>query len=143
MDLSQHFTLEELTASADHPDIPNQPTPTIAANLVKTANLLEEVRALLGGHPISVSSGYRSPALNAAVGGVADSAHLVGYAADFECAAFGDPLAICRAISASAIVFDQLIEEGTWTHISADPRARRMVLTKDGAGGYRAGLPPT
>ena len=141
MDLSPHFTLEEMTASSRHPDIPNTPSAEIAAHLVVTANLLEQVRDILGGHPITVSSGYRCPALNAAVGGVPNDAHEHGFAADIECPAFGPPIAICRALVASGLVFDQLIEEGTWTHISADPRARRMVLTKAAGGGYVAGLP--
>ena len=140
MQLTPHFSLEELTASSAHPSIPNEPDPEIVAALAVTAGLLEQVRALLG-HPISVSSGYRSPALNAAVGGVSNSAHLHGFAADFECPAFGTPLAVCRALAASDLKWDQLIEEGTWVHISTDPRMRQMVLTKNPAGGYREGLP--
>ena len=140
-DLSSHFTVEEMTATS-HQGIDNTPAPGIIAALTKTAALLEQVRTFLGGRPISISSGYRCPALNAAVGGVSDSAHLYGYGADFECPSFGDPLAICRALAAANIIWDQLIEEGTWVHISSDPRARRQILTKNPAGGYQQGLPP-
>jgi putative chitinase len=87
-----------------------------------------------------VSSGYRGRALNRAVGGSRTSAHLSGHAVDFNCYGFGDPLAVCRAIAGSDLAFDQLIEEGSWVHISFDPRMRRQVLTHRPDGGYRLGL---
>jgi putative chitinase len=74
------------------------------------------------------------------VGGAATSAHLIGRAVDFTCYGFGDPPAVCRALAEANIGFDQLIEEGTWCHISFDPRMRRQVLTRR-AGGYGLGLP--
>ncbi|MFI4966717.1 MAG: hypothetical protein ACHP9T_15280, partial [Caulobacterales bacterium] len=46
-----------------------------------------------------------------------------------------------RALAGSGIAFDQVIEEGTWTHISFDPRLRRQVLTRREGGGYGLGLP--
>ena len=54
---------------------------------------------------------------------------------------FAAPLGICRVIAGSALKFDQLIEEGTWVHISFAPAMRRQVLTKNPAGGYYRGLP--
>ena len=111
------------------------------AALRTTAARMEAVRRLLGERVISVSSGYRCPALNKAVGGARTSAHLTGRAVDFNCYGFGDPLAVCRALAASEIAFDQVIEEGTWTHISFDPRLRRQVLTRRPGGGYGLGLP--
>lgn len=141
MDLTPHFTLAEMTASSAHPDIPNDPSAEIIAHLGATAALMERVRQVLGNQPITVSSGYRSPALNAAVGGVPNDAHEQGWGCDFECPAFGAPLTICRALAGSGLVWDQLIEEGTWVHLSADPRARGQVLTKAPGGGYRVGLP--
>ena len=67
-----------------------------------------------------------------------DSAHIDGYAADFVCPSFGTPADIARAIVASGLVFDQCIQEGTWVHISFDPRARQQALTATfGAGGAR------
>lgn len=101
---------------------------------------MEAVRRLLGDQVITVSSGYRSPALNRAVGGARRSAHLTGHAVDFNCYGFGAPRAVCRAVAGSDLAFDQLIEEGTWVHISFDPRLRRQVLTKRAGGGYALGL---
>ncbi|KVE34452.1 D-Ala-D-Ala carboxypeptidase family metallohydrolase [Burkholderia sp. BDU5] len=132
--LTMHFTLEEMIASdtARRRGIDNTPSATVAANLRRTAETLERVRDLLGGRPVNVTSGYRAAALNRAVGGVPNSAHLTGLAADFTCPKFGSPLDICRAISASVIEFDQLIQEGTWVHIGLAPagaKPRRQVLT--------------
>jgi len=67
------------------------------------------------------------------------SAHVLGFACDFICPAFGTPLEICKAIEASGIRFDQLIEEGTWVHLSIDPRMRQQVLTMRN-GKYSTGL---
>lgn len=119
--LSQNFWLSELTASdtADRLGISNQPDPLALANLFKTAELLEQVRKLLGGNAILVSSGFRGQALNAAVGGSKTSDHMRGEAADFRCPGYGSPLDVCRAIAASKIKFGQLIWEfERWVHIS-------------------------
>jgi hypothetical protein len=137
--LSAHFALEELTAT-EHRGFDNTAPTDVVATLRETAARMEGVRRLLGDRVISVSSGYRCRALNRAVGGSRTSAHLTGHAVDFNCYGFGDPLAVCRAIAESDLAFDQLIEEGTWCHVSFDPRLRRQVLTKR-AGGYGLGLP--
>ena len=141
MNLTPHFTLEELTASqsAARLGLDNTPPPEMVDALKRTAQLLEEVRALLG-RPVLVSSGYRAPAVNRAVGGAANSAHMLGCAADFSCPSFGSPLDICRAIARSDIAFDQLIHEfRAWVHIAWAPSPRRQVLTTDAAG-TRSGL---
>lgn len=138
--LSPHFALEELTATS-HRDLDNTPSPTIVTALTGTALRMEAVRDLLASSAIHINSGYRSPAVNHAVGGVPDSAHLSGYACDFICPSFGAPLDICRHLAASRIEFDQIIEEGTWVHVSFAPTMRREVLTKQVGGGYRPGLP--
>lgn len=137
--LTAHFALEELTRTL-HREIDNRPPPDVVATLQGTAERMEEVRQALGDRVISVSSGYRCPALNRAVGGAKTSAHLSGHAVDFNCYGFGDPKAVCRAIAGSPIAFDQLIEEGSWVHLSFDPRLRRQVLTKRPGGGYARGL---
>lgn len=138
--LTAHFSLEELTRSsvATRKNIDNAPPENIIARLRTLAQGLEEVRGLLQLHnaPMLIDSGYRCEALNAAVGGSKTSAHVQGYAADFICPAYGSPLAIVKAIAASKLEFDQIIQEGTWVHISFDPRTRRQVLTAHfGAGG--------
>lgn len=136
--LSPHFTLGEFTESdiATRKGITNAPTPDVLAKLRQTASGMEQVRALLG-HPITITSAYRSAALNTAVGGSAKSAHVEGWAVDFKCPAFGSPLEIARAIAASEIFqdVDQLIHEyGRWVHISFDPRKRGQALTISARG---------
>ena len=133
--------LEELTATQQR-GLSNDPPPPVLTRLTETARILETVRALLGNRPILVTSGYRSPEVNRAVGGSATSAHMRGEAADFICPAFGTPREICRAIAASDLRFDQLIEEnGRWVHLGLGGRWRRQVMTYEG-GRYRAGLRP-
>jgi hypothetical protein len=103
---------------------------------------MQEVRDLIGA-PIHISSGYRSPMVNAAVGGSRSSQHTQGLACDFTAPFFGTPLQICRAIVASKLTFDQLIQEGGWVHISFSAKPRRSVLTavfKGGAVSYKPGL---
>jgi len=130
----------ELCAT-QHREFDNTPPPEVVGTLRNTAARMEGVRRLLGDRVISVSSGYRSRALNRAVGGARTSAHLTGHAVDFNCYGFGDPIAVCRALAGSGMAFDQIIEEGTWVHISFDPRMRRQVLTRRPGGGYGLGLP--
>lgn len=136
--LSPHFSLEELTTT-QHRRLGNTPPPDVTATLRRTAECMEGVRRLLGDRVITVTSGYRSPSVNRAVGGAKKSAHLTGHAVDFCCYGFGDPRRVCQAIAGSSIIFDQLIEEGSWAHISFDPRNRREVLTK-GRDGFSRGL---
>ena len=142
--LSEHFTLEEFTLSqsAVRAGIDNAPPAEVLAILRETAAGMEAVRALLG-LPISISSGYRSPALNAKVGGADTSAHTLGHACDFNCPAFGSPLQVAQAIAANELIgWDQLIHEfGSWVHISFDPRRRLQLLTIDKRG-TRPGLLP-
>lgn len=137
MNLSPHFTLEEMmqSQSAARLGLDNTPPPEMVAALKRTAQLLEEVRVLMGGKPLLVSSGYRAPAVNRAIGGAANSAHMLGCAADFSCPSFGSPVEICRAIARSDILFDQVIHEfRAWVHIAWAPSQRKQVLTIDAAG---------
>lgn len=135
MNLSPSFTLEEMTASqtAVRAGIDNTPDPTQENNLRQVADVLEQVRSLLGCHPIHVSSGFRCALLNHLVGGAPGSAHMKGLAADITCPAYGGPQEIAEAIVASNIQFDQLIFEGTWVHIGLAEglydKPRRQVLT--------------
>lgn len=140
MKLSANFHLDEFVTSqtAARRGIDNTPPAPVLIRLKNAAKGLEKVRAVLG-RPILISSGYRSPALNKAVGGSATSDHMNGDAADFISPGFGTPIAICRAIVAAGIKFDQLIEEGTWVHISFGPRMRGQILTMRN-GKYTAGL---
>lgn len=140
--LSEHFSLAELTVSdkARRLGLSNLPPPNILARLKTTAGQMERVRELLGGRAITVSSAYRAPAVNSAVGGAKSSAHMSGWAVDFTCPAYGPPLAIAERIARSALTFDQLIHEhGRWVHISFAPERRGELLTIDGHG-TRSGL---
>src|SRR5215470_6689592 len=93
--LSRYFTLAQLIHSDTARDrgIDNTPLPQVVPNLRVLARGLDQVRTLLG-YPLDISSGYRSPVLNAAVGGVRDSQHMDGLAADFICPGFGNPLEV-------------------------------------------------
>lgn len=137
MQLSPNFSKEELTFTQVR-NVSNEPDAEQLKNLTDSAHRMEAVRALLNA-PIHVNSGFRSQAVNKAVGGVPTSAHTTGHAVDFISPSFGSPLTVCKAIAASDITFDQLIAEGTWVHISFDPRMRRQVLTMQN-GHYTSGL---
>jgi len=144
VNLSNNFTLEQLTASgvALRKGIPNVPSADNIENLKVLAQTLERVLELLG-VPIHIDSAYRSIRVNLAVGGSAHSAHIDGYACDFTAPSFGSPVDVCKAIAGSDISFDQLIQEGTWTHLSVDPRMRGEVLTAhflNGKVAYTEGL---
>lgn len=128
------FTLEELTVSqtAARHGINNIPKGDVLKNLHKTALMMVNIRKLLGDKPIIVSSGYRSPEVNAKVGGSNNSAHTLGYAVDFTCPGYGSPLEVAKAIAESELMegIDQLIHEyNSWVHISFDPRRRGQLLT--------------
>lgn len=134
----RQFTYEEMVASqtAARRDIDNEPKDAqTLLNLLSTANHMLDVRELLGNKPIIISSGYRSPKLNKAVGGSNSSAHTKGWAVDFTCPGFGTPLQVARAIDSSSIKFDQLIHEfDSWVHISFDPQMRNQLLTINKSG---------
>jgi zinc D-Ala-D-Ala carboxypeptidase len=146
--LTAHFTLEEFTRSrkAALLGLDNTPTPAIVANLRRLARFDELVRLELGGAAMVISSGYRCPALNRAVGGAPNSAHLAGLANDFTAPAFGTPMDICQQLEQSYLQFDQLIVERShsaiWVHLgiaAEGVKPRRQVLTMDHKG-TRVGL---
>lgn len=144
MQLTPHFRLIEFTRSATAAarGIDNTPSDEHLRNLHKLAEFLEEVRELLG-HPIIITSGYRSPELNKAVQGSATSSHCHGLAADFHCPGYGSDFDVCRMIAASRLKFDQLIFEqanSTWVHLGIDERMRRDVMSWRRGKGYRSGI---
>ena len=140
MKLSQHFQLSEFTASqtAARRRISNVPPPdAVRALTALCENVLEPVRRHFR-LPVIVSSGYRSPALNRAVGGSASSQHVKGEAADIEIpgVANGD---LARWIARNCD-FDQLILEfytpgqptSGWVHVSwRGANRRRQTLTAE------------
>jgi hypothetical protein len=141
--LSRYYTLVRLMHSdtARERGIDNAPPAELIPNLRLLARGLDRIRLLLG-HPLDISSGYRSPALNAAVGGARNSQHSQGLAADFTCPGFGPPLAIARAVRNSTIAFDTVILEfDEWVHVSFTATPRRRLLTiYDAKEGYLDGL---
>ncbi len=149
MQLTDHFSLEELIASetAARTGIDNTPPADLMPNLLTLAQGLERVRSALGGRAIHINSGYRSAALNAAVGGANKSRHMHGLAADILCPQFGSPLEVCRAIVAARIETDQIIHEyGKWCHVSfaapgKTPRGELLTIA-NAVRGYETGLNP-
>jgi len=141
MNLSPHFTLDELTHT-DHREIDNSPNQAEIENLQRLANFLEEVKTVLGGKPVMISSGFRCKALNDAVGSKDTSQHRVGCAADFRVPGM-TPDEVVRAIIASGIGYQQIIREfDRWTHISvpnqADetPRKQALIIDKQGTRAF-------
>lgn len=137
MKLTNNFSLEELVFSqtASRLGLDNTPVKGIFNNLINTAENMELVRNVLNGQSIMISSGYRSPEVNAAVGGSKSSQHMQGKAVDFTCPKFGSPSTIIRAIKNSGIKFDQLILEfDSWVHISFSDPNRKQVLIADRNG---------
>lgn len=122
----KYFTIEELCASdtARRRGIDNTPDAAKKQKLQKLIEqLLDPIRAAWGA-TITVNSGYRSPALNKAVGGVSTSQHLRGEAADISVGSPADNKRLFDRILAlrdeGRITFDQLIDESSykWIHIS-------------------------
>lgn len=132
--LSDHFTWQEMTVSATAARLgmKNVPPAVVQDTLILTADYMERVRTLLGNRPIIVLSGYRSPAVNRAVGGSASSAHMSGHAVDFICPGFGSArqVALHLAKVLPPDSYDQIIEEfDQWVHIGWGPRKRGQQLT--------------
>lgn len=144
--LSTHFTLAEATRSetAHRHNILNVPTAEVLGIMRKTALEMERIRDILG-KPIQINSFYRCPELNRVLGSKPTSQHCQGEAVDFISPSFGTPLDICRTILANSghILFDQLILEHSWVHISFPIRTgkgRRQVLSLLSSGKYALGL---
>lgn len=140
--LTEHFTLQEFIASqtASREGIDNTPDKDETKNIKRMAETMEQVRTILGSNPIFISSGFRCPELNQAIGGSSTSSHMTGLAADFTCPAFGDPYDVCMALKdhMHELEVDQLIwEYNDWIHIAlaADGAIpREQALTIDNSG---------
>jgi zinc D-Ala-D-Ala carboxypeptidase len=149
--LTDHFTWDEVTRSptAARLGLENQVPQELVNNVYRTARSMEEVRAVLG-VPVKVTSWYRCPPLNAAIGGSKTSVHPKGLAVDFQPAGLALETAF-RMIAESAIEFDQLIIERTkdgarWIHfgLSEGPMRRQILMAAgDHLGGqmtYRVAM---
>jgi len=137
MNLSPHFSLEELTHSdtATRLDIDNTPNVEVLENLQFLCNNLERVRDLLN-YPMLISSGYRSLELNKHLGSKDTSAHVKGLAVDFISPNFGSPKSIVESIVNSDIEYDQVILEfDRWVHLAftpGEPRKQALIIDKKG-----------
>lgn len=137
----KYFTLKELCKSetARRKGIDNTPGPEEESNLhALVDNILDPLRGAWG-KPIVVTSGYRCPALNKAVGGAASSQHMKGQAADIEAysRSKADNKTLFELLRKLGLPFDQLINEFDydWIHVSFGPQNRRTVLAAVKQGG--------
>lgn len=147
MQLTPHFTLEELSVSqlATRRGIDNTPPPAARIALKALAeNILEPLRKKAG-KPVFVSSAFRCKELNNRIGGAPDSQHCDGEAADITLKGIS-PYTTAQMIVAMGLPFDQLILEfGRWVHVSHNPigAQRGQILTavsKNGHTHYEPGL---
>lgn len=143
--LSKNFTLSELiqSQSATRLGIDNTPTPQVIINLTNLAkNVLQPLRDLVK-QPIVISSGYRSPALNKAIGGAQNSEHMTGCAADLIVPGMSNKTV--AEIIVKHLTFNQLILEFFresepfygWVHCSYSAQGnKKEVLRFDGTAYY-------
>jgi hypothetical protein len=145
MQLSKHLSLAEVTRSetAKRRGISNQPTAEHLENFKLLAEKVFEPIRLHFGVPIHISSGYRSAALNKAVGGSKTSQHCEGCAADFNVKGMS-PDAVVRAIVTADIPYDQVILEfDSWVHISiptvkgSTPRKQALIIDNKGKRNFK------
>jgi hypothetical protein len=137
MNLSEHFTLAELTHT-NHRTLDNTPNEGEIENLRRLAVLLEQVKTQLGGRPVMVNSAFRSKAVNDAVGSSDKSQHRLGCAADIRVPGM-TPDEIVRSVMTAGLPYDQIIREfDAWTHISIPsfpslpPRRMALIIDKNG-----------
>ncbi len=126
--LSPHFKLNEFINVGKYPD--NKPTMQHVANMVYgCVMLLEPAREIAG--PILINSGFRNPRVNALVGGVRNSQHLLGQAADIRPR---DPAQFQRLVDflKASPHTDQLLTGSGWLHISWNPFAQPRHIVRIG-----------
>lgn len=145
MNITKHFTLEEMLRTSTHLNNSITSDSDIQSNIIRLVEvLLEPLRVKLG-KPIKVNSGYRSPAVNAAIGGAPDSAHMKGLAADIVVEGM-TPIELSEFIRDSGLPYDTVICEPTWVHLQINakdvaPRKRLMTAKRiDGKMTYYNGL---
>ena len=144
MNLTEHFTLDELTSSetAERNGWDNTPNDAELENLKRLAAFLEEVKTALGGRPIMVNSAFRSKQVNDAVGSKDTSQHRIGCAADIRVPGV-TPDEVVKTIIAAGLPYDQVIREfDRWTHVSIPntpttaPRKQALIIDKQGTRLY-------
>lgn len=125
-----NFTMSELIHSetAKKYGIDNMPynAEVLDNLLLLITNVLQPLRDYVN-RPIIINSGYRSFSLNAKVGGVINSQHLTGQAADFTIKGLTVKQTM-ELVKKSGVPFDQLIDEKTWVHISYNKTKNRKQI---------------
>lgn len=125
-----NFTMSELIHSdtAKKYGIDNMPynAEVLDNLLLLITNVLQPLRDYVN-RPIIINSGYRSYSLNAKVGGVINSQHLTGQAADFTIKGLTVKQTM-ELVKKSGVPFDQLIDEKTWVHISYNKTKNRKQI---------------
>ena len=142
--LSEHFVLGEFTKSGSHPEVYNIPSHEAIANLKRLCGWLEVLRERynerygVGEEPIRINSGYRSPQLNRAIHGNANSNHMTGCACDIRVSGMEQALRYATILldyaDESKQEFDELLIErnrygAIWVHFAVRPsNNRRKIL---------------
>lgn len=135
--LSPHFTLSELTATSHGPNYPGRTE--IEALRALAVNVLEPIRVALG-LAVHVNSAFRSPEVNAAVGGAPGSQHLHGEAADIWVSGL-TPAELATRIVRLGVPFDQLIVEPSWVHVSYREGRNRGQMLRGVGNVYSSWVP--
>lgn len=145
MKLSNNFSLCEFEDSqtAVRLGIDNKIPANLIPNVQKVANTLQKIRNDLG-LPISISSGYRCPELNKAIGGATKSDHMTASAVDFNVKGM-TPFEVCKYLEPKLdqLGIGQLIHEfGSWVHLSIVPNKQRTLTAfrKNGTTKYASGI---
>ncbi len=119
----KYFSIKELccSAKAEKLGVDNTPTDKAVENMTRLINVVLDPLREAYGQPITVNSGYRSPALNKEVGGVKSSQHLTGEAADITVGSKEENKWLFEYIRDN-LPYDQLIDEYdySWVHVSLD-----------------------
>ena len=135
--LSEHFTLGEFTRSGSHPEVYNIPSHEAIENMKRLCIWLEELRQRYNA-PIRINSGYRSPQLNRAIGGVANSNHLTGCAVDIRVSGMEQLIRYAAILLDYADEthqeFDELLIEknrygAIWLHFAVRPSNNRRKVS--------------
>ena len=142
--LSPHFTLGEMTKSNSHPEVYNIPSHEAIANLKRLCGWLEVLRERynqkygVGNEPVRINSGYRSPQLNRAIHGNANSNHMTGCACDIRVSGMEQALRYAVILldyaDESKQEFDELLIEknrygAIWVHFAVRPKDNRRKIT--------------
>ena len=144
MNLSPHFTLEEMTHSeiGARKGYDNTPNAKEIANLRRLCGLLEKVKEVIGNKPVFINSGFRSKQVNDAVGSKDSSQHRLGCAADIRVPGM-TPKQVISACILARLPYDQIILEfDSWVHISVPntetdvPRNKALIIDKLGTRNY-------